>query len=404
MFQPNSKTTKSYKIALIPGDGIGQEVILAGMEVLWKLTQQIGTFDLDFKGFDWSSAHYKKFGRYLPNDALDVVRGFDAVLIGCVGDTDVPDHISLRGLRLALCQPLQQYANVRPTRILRGITSPLRNCERGDLDWVIVRENSEGGHAGHGGVSQIGEKWAVATEMSVFTREEVERIMRFAFETARGRKRKHLTVVTKSNAQRNGLVFWDEVAAEVGKEFEDVKVEKVLVDGRCFVPIALFYTQTSADILHSATVAPYSNIQPIVHLLLAAASVIAIIQIAQSLSGAVWDYYQTVHNSRAEIKSLYSAVKTLELVLIEIEGVVRSGHVEASLLKSPSSALQSCRRSLEELQGKLKLSGRCGRLDRLAWPFKKAAVDSYVEKLEKHKSGLTIELSLQNLSANPLHI
>jgi isocitrate/isopropylmalate dehydrogenase len=144
---------------------------------------------------------------------------------------DVPDHISLWGLRLALCQPLQQYANVRPTRILRGITSPLRNCKQGDLDWVIIRENSEGEYSGHGGISHKGHPWAVATETSIFTREGVERIMRFAFEVARKREKRHLTVVTKSNAQRNGMVFWDEVAVEVGKDFPDVKVERMLVDG-----------------------------------------------------------------------------------------------------------------------------------------------------------------------------
>lgn len=144
--------------------------------------------------------------------------------------SDVPDHISLWGLRLAICQPLQQYANVRPTRILRGTTSPLRSCAPGDLDWVIIRENSEGEYAGQGGRSHIGQPWEIATEVAVFTRHAVERIMRFAFETARSRPRKLLTVVSKSNAQRNGMVMWDEVAVEVGREFSDVKVDKVLVD------------------------------------------------------------------------------------------------------------------------------------------------------------------------------
>lgn len=143
---------------------------------------------------------------------------------------DVPDHISLWGLRLAICQPFQQYANVRPTRVLPGTQSPLRNCKEGDLDWVIVRENSEGEYAGQGGRSHRGREWETATEVSIFTRHGVTRLMRFAFETARSRPRKLLTVVTKSNAQRNGMVLWDEIAAEVAKEFPDVTVDKMLVD------------------------------------------------------------------------------------------------------------------------------------------------------------------------------
>ena len=140
----------------------------------------------------------------------------------------MPDHISLWGLRLAICQPLQQYANVRPTKVFRGTQSPLSNCKPGDLDWVIIRENSEGEYAGHGGRSHNGQKWETATEVSIFTRYGVERIMRFAFQIAADRPKKHLTVVTKSNAQRNGMVLWDEVAAEVASDFPDVKVDKMV--------------------------------------------------------------------------------------------------------------------------------------------------------------------------------
>lgn len=143
---------------------------------------------------------------------------------------DVPDHISLWSLRLAICQGFQQYANVRPTKVFRGTASPLRNCKTGDLDWVIIRENSEGEYAGQGGRSHRGQPWETATEVAMFTRHGVERIMRFAFETARSRPRKLLTIVTKSNAQRNGMVLWDEVAAEVANEFPDVTTDKMLVD------------------------------------------------------------------------------------------------------------------------------------------------------------------------------
>lgn len=143
---------------------------------------------------------------------------------------DVPDHVSLWGLHLAISQPLQQYANVRPIRVLRGTTSPLKDCQPGDIDWVIIRENSEGEYAGHGGRSHVGQPWEVATEVAIFTRHGVERLMRFAFETARKRDRKQITIVTKSNAQRNGLMLWDDVAAAVAKEYPDVECDTMFVD------------------------------------------------------------------------------------------------------------------------------------------------------------------------------
>ncbi|KAE8451764.1 hypothetical protein EG329_003221 [Mollisiaceae sp. DMI_Dod_QoI] len=268
---------QSYDIALIPGDGIGIEVIHAGQVVLQHLAKYLDTFDLKFEEFEWSSAYYKKHGKYLPDDALDQVRKFNAILFGAVGAPDVPDHISLWGLRLALCQPLQQYANVRPTRILRGTTSPLSNCPRGDLDWVIVRENSEGEYAGHGGTSHIGQEWSVATEVSIFTYHGVERIMRFAFETAQSRPRKKLTVVTKSNAQRNGMVFWDNMAAKVAKDYPDVEWDKMLVDAMTTRMVlkpksidTIVATNLHADILSdlaaalagSIGIAPTSNLDP----------------------------------------------------------------------------------------------------------------------------------------------
>lgn len=222
--------TKTYSIASIPADGIGPEVIAAGITALDTLASALGTFALRFEHYDWSSATYLRDGHYIPAGGLDSLRRHDAILFGAVGAPGVPDHVSLWGLRLAICQPLQQYANVRPTRIFRGTESPLRRAGPGDLDWVIVRENSEGEYAGQGGRSHVGLAWETATEVAVFTRHGVERIMRFAFETARRRERKMLTVVTKSNAQRSGMVLWDEVAMEVAREFPDVKVDKMLVD------------------------------------------------------------------------------------------------------------------------------------------------------------------------------
>lgn len=221
---------KKHSIATMGADGIGPEVVNAAVQVLKKLVSLDGSFELEFEDYDWSSETYKKTGKYIPDGGLEKLKKHDAILFGAVGAPDVPDHISLWGLRLAICQPFQQYANVRPTRIFCGTQSPLRNASHGDLDWVIVRENSEGEYAGQGGRSHKGQPWEIATEVSIFTRHAVERLIRFAFELARKRERKLLTVVTKSNAQRNGMVMWDEVAIEVSKDFPDVKWDKMLVD------------------------------------------------------------------------------------------------------------------------------------------------------------------------------
>ncbi|KAH8660246.1 tartrate dehydrogenase/decarboxylase ttuC [Xylariales sp. PMI_506] len=264
-------------VASIPADGIGPEVVDAAIAVLNTLSETLGTFDIDFTHYDWSSDTYKKTGKYIPDGGLEDLKKHDAILFGAVGAPDVPDHISLWGLRLAICQPFQQYANVRPTKVFRGTQSPLRNCKTGDLDWVIIRENSEGEYAGQGGRSHRGHPWETATEVAIFTRHAVERIMRFAFETARSRPRKLLTVVTKSNAQRNGMVLWDEVAAEVGREFPDVTQDKMLVDAMtCRMVLqpasldTIVASNLHADILSdlaaalagSIGIAPTSNLDP----------------------------------------------------------------------------------------------------------------------------------------------
>jgi tartrate dehydrogenase/decarboxylase/D-malate dehydrogenase len=216
---------KTYRIASIPGDGIGNEVIPAGMEVLKAL--QDG-FRMEFEGFDWSSERYKKTGAYIPEGGLEKLKAFDAIFFGAVGAPDVPDHLSLWGLRLPICQGFDQYANVRPSRLLPGIQSPMKNA--GEIDWVIVRENTEGEYSGSGGRVHQGLPEEVATETSVFTRKGVERVHRFAFELARKRPRKHLTLVTKSNAQRHGMVLWDEIFYEVASSYPEVKTERILVD------------------------------------------------------------------------------------------------------------------------------------------------------------------------------
>ncbi|MBA3448836.1 MAG: tartrate dehydrogenase [Pseudaminobacter sp.] len=221
---------RDYRIAAIPGDGIGKEVIAAGLRVIAACAARDGGFNLQVEHFDWGSDRYKATGLLMPENGTETLKSFDAIYFGAVGAPDVPDHLTLWGLRLAICQPFDQYANVRPTRILPGIESPLRGVTAADLDWVIVRENSEGEYAGQGGRSHRGLPEEVATEVSIFTRAGVARIMRFAFETARSRPRKFLTVVTKSNAQRHGMVLWDDIAKEVAADFPDVTWDKMLVD------------------------------------------------------------------------------------------------------------------------------------------------------------------------------
>ncbi|MEM9737170.1 MAG: isocitrate/isopropylmalate family dehydrogenase, partial [Pseudomonadota bacterium] len=220
---------KTYRIAAIPGDGIGAEVISAGIEVLEALATRAG-FALAFDHFDWGGERYKRTGAMMPEDGRDEIAGHDAILFGSAGHPEIPDHLTLWGLRLNICQPFDQYANVRPTRMLPGIVSPLRAVAGPEIDWVIVRENSEGEYAGVGGRVHRGSPLEVATDVAMFTRPGVERIMRFAFELARSRPRKKLTVVTKSNAQRHAMVMWDEIAAEIAGEFPDVAWDKMLVD------------------------------------------------------------------------------------------------------------------------------------------------------------------------------
>jgi tartrate dehydrogenase/decarboxylase/D-malate dehydrogenase len=213
----------------------------------------------------------------MPEDGRDQIRKHDAILFGSAGAPDVPDHITLWGLRLAICQPFDQYANVRPTRILPGITSPLRNVHGKELDWVIIRENSEGEYAGVGGRVHKGLPLEVATDVSILTRAGVERIMRFAFRLAQSRPRKLLTVVTKSNAQRHAMVMWDEIATEIAAEFKDVTWDKMLVDAMTMRMVmkpesidTVVATNLHADVLSdlaaalagSLGIAPTANLNP----------------------------------------------------------------------------------------------------------------------------------------------
>ena len=266
---------KNYDIAAIGGDGIGPEVIEAGIEVLNALAKADGGFGVRFERFDWSSELYLREGHYIPPGGLEKLRAFDAIFFGAVGSQKVPDHVSLWGLRLPICQGFDQYANVRPTRVLPGVKSPLANAK--DIDWVVIRENSEGEYSGVGGRVHKGLPIEAASDVSVFTRVGVERIHRFAFELAKKRPRKHLTLVTKSNAQRHGMVMWDEIFFEVAKDYPDVKWDRELVDAMTTRMVlkpatldVMVATNLHADILSdlaaalsgSLGIAPTANLNP----------------------------------------------------------------------------------------------------------------------------------------------
>ena len=268
---------KTYKLACIPGDGIGTEVVPAGQQVLEALASAGASFKFEFENFDWGGDYFREHGVMMPDDGLDAIRDKDAILFGSAGDPHIPDHVTLWGLRLKICQGFDQYANVRPTRILPGIDGPLKRCGPEDLNWVIVRENSEGEYSGVGGRVHQGHPIEAATDVSIMTRAGVERIMRFAFRLAQSRPRKLLTVITKSNAQRHAMVMWDEIALQVSKEFPDVKWDKELVDASTARMInrpasldTIVATNLHADILSdlaaalagSLGIAPTGNIDP----------------------------------------------------------------------------------------------------------------------------------------------
>ena len=268
---------KTYSIATIPGDGIGKEVVPAGRQVLEAVAASSGTFRFEFQNFDWGGDYFREHGVMMPDNGMDAIRNKDAILFGSAGDPHIPDHITLWGLRLKICQGFDQYANVRPTRILPGIDGPLKRCAPKDLDWVIVRENSEGEYAGVGGRVHQGHPIEVATDVSIMTRVGVERVIRYAFKLAQGRPRRQLTVVTKSNAQRHAMVMWDEVAKAVAADFPDVRWDKELVDAMTARMVnrpasidTVVATNLHADILSdlaaalagSLGIAPTGNIDP----------------------------------------------------------------------------------------------------------------------------------------------
>ncbi len=220
---------KTHRIAVLAGDGIGKEVIPAGVEVL-NAAATYGGFTLDFTQFPWGCDFYLRHGRMMDADAVDPLRTFDAIYLGAIGDPKVPDHISAGELLLPLRRRLVQYVTLRPVRLLPGIASPLAGRGAADIDIVCVRENSEGEYCGLGGRMHTGTPDELAEQTGIFTRRGIERIARYGFKMAASRPRKLLASATKSNALQHSMMLWDEVVEQVSKEFPDVTYRKYHVD------------------------------------------------------------------------------------------------------------------------------------------------------------------------------
>ncbi len=220
-----------YRIAVLPGDGIGKEVVPEGVKVLHAAEQATSSFQLEFESFQWGSEYYINSGRMMPKNALEILRGYDALYFGAIGLPGiVPDHITLWEFLLPIRKGFQQYINIRPCRLLPGLESPLRGKGSNEIDFICVRENSEGEYSGVGGRVHLHTESEVAIQTSVFTRKAVERVLRYSFELARNRIDKKLISATKSNALQYSMVFWDEVFREVAMEYPDVQSEQQHID------------------------------------------------------------------------------------------------------------------------------------------------------------------------------
>jgi tartrate dehydrogenase/decarboxylase/D-malate dehydrogenase len=220
--------TKSYKIAAIPGDGIGREVVPEGMRVLEAAARRHG-FALTFQQYDWSCERFARTGRMMPEDGLDQLKAFDSIYLGAVGYPGVPDHVSLWGLLIPIRRGFHQYINLRPVRLLAGVESPLKDRKPGDIDFYVVRENNEGEYSEIGGRLYRGSENEMAMQEAIFTKKGCDRVMRFAFELAMKRK-KHVSSATKSNGIIHSMPFWDERFAAVAKEFPEVKTDQYHID------------------------------------------------------------------------------------------------------------------------------------------------------------------------------
>ena len=255
MKQFNKNNKYIYNIAIIPGDGIGPEVVNASLKVIRKALI-LDNILIKEKIYDWGSNYYKNNKLMMPKDGLEKLKKHDAIFFGAVGDKKIADDITLWGLRLNICQGLDQFANVRPSKYIEGINSPLKKEIAKKIDWIIVRENSEGEYAGSGGIVHKGLPIEIGSEVAVFTREGCRRIHDYAFKLALKRPKKHLTLITKSNAQKHGMKLWDRVFYEVKKNYPQVKTNKLLVDAATAVMVnnpekidVMVATNLHADIL-----------------------------------------------------------------------------------------------------------------------------------------------------------
>ena len=266
-----------FAIAVIAGDGVGNEVTPAAKQVVERAGEIFG-FRAAWTEFDWGSNYYFRHGRMMPPDAIDLLLAFDSILLGAVGHPDIPDHLTLNGLLLPIRRAFDQYANIRPAVLYPGVESPLRGREGGDIDMVVVRENTEGEYAQVGGFVHHGHSDEVAVQASVFTRKGIERIVRVAFELSRKRNgKKRVTSVTKSNAQGYGMVLWDRTFLRVAEQYSDIETESLLVDAAAMnfvrrphtfdvvVASNLFgdiLSDVSAIVTGSIGLAPSANIDP----------------------------------------------------------------------------------------------------------------------------------------------
>jgi tartrate dehydrogenase/decarboxylase/D-malate dehydrogenase len=266
-----------YKIAVIRGDGIGTEVIEEGIKVM-SAAQEKFPFQIEYTEFPWGSDYYFKHGKMMDSNGLDALSGFDAIFFGAVGHPDIQDHVTLNGLLLPMRRGFDQYVCQRPSVLLPGVESPLSGKKPGDIDMVVIRENTEGEYANVGGFQYKGFPDEVAIQTSVFTRRGIERVVRYAFELSRTRnKKKKLASITKSNAQGYGMVLWDEIFDSIAVEYPDIETESLLVDAACMnfirrpesfdvvVASNLFgdvLTDIAAIITGSMGLAPSANINP----------------------------------------------------------------------------------------------------------------------------------------------
>jgi tartrate dehydrogenase/decarboxylase/D-malate dehydrogenase len=220
---------QSYRIAAIPGDGIGKEVVPEGIRVLDAAGRRFG-ISFTWDHFDWSCEHYRDHGRMMPENGLDTIRSHDAIFLGAVGFPGVPDHVSLWGLLIPIRRAFEQYVNLRPVRLLRGVTSPLVGRTAKDLDFYVVRENNEGEYSEIGGRMFRGTDDEMAQQMSIFTRRNTDRILRYAFDLAKSRPKKHVTSATKSNGIVHTMPFWDERFAAVGADYPEICRDQYHID------------------------------------------------------------------------------------------------------------------------------------------------------------------------------